>query len=62
MHVVVIDGGVIGTCTAFWLARAGCTVTLLERQPELAAEGSFANGGMLHASHGEPWNSPQAVG
>lgn len=62
MHVVVIGGGVIGTCTAFWLARAGCTVTLLERQPELAAEGSFANGGMLHASHGEPWNSPQAVG
>src|SRR5690606_36073708 len=33
-----------------------------ERQPELAAEGSFANGGMLHANHGEPWNSPQAVG
>lgn len=61
MQIVVIGGGVIGTTTAFWLARDGHAVTLIERQPELAAEGSFANGGMLHVSHGEPWNSPQAV-
>lgn len=61
MKTIVIGGGVIGTTTAFWLARAGHSVTLLERREELAAEGSFANGGMLHASHGEPWNSPQAV-
>lgn len=60
-RTIVIGGGVIGTTTTFWLARAGYAVTLLERQNELAAEGSFANGAMLHASHGEPWNSPQAV-
>lgn len=61
MRIVVIGGGVIGTTTAYWLARDGHAVTLIERGHELAAEGSFANGGMLHASHGEPWNSPQAV-
>lgn len=61
MRIVVIGGGVIGTTSAFWLARAGYRVTLLERRAELAAEGSYANGGMLHASHGEPWNSPQAI-
>jgi D-amino-acid dehydrogenase len=61
MRIVVIGGGVIGTTTAYWLARDGHQVTLIERAAELAAEGSFANGGMLHASHGEPWNSPQAI-
>lgn len=61
MNIVVIGGGVIGTTTAYWLMRDGHEVTLIERQPELAAEGSFSNGGMLHASHGEPWNSPQAI-
>jgi D-amino-acid dehydrogenase len=61
MRIVVIGGGVVGTTTAYWLARDGHEITLLERSAELAAEGSFANGGMLHASHGEPWNSPQAI-
>lgn len=61
MRIVVIGGGVVGTTTAYWLARDGHAVTLVERGQELAAEGSFANGGMLHASHGEPWNSPQAI-
>lgn len=61
MNIVVIGGGVIGVTTAYWLMRDGHAVTLFERQSELAAEGSFSNGGMLHASHGEPWNSPQVI-
>lgn len=61
MRVVVIGGGVVGTLSAWYLAGDGHAVTLLERAPTLAAEGSHANGGMLHASHGEPWNSPQAL-
>ena len=60
-RVAVIGGGVVGCTTAYWLAREGFTVSLLEREPELAAQASFANGGMLHASHGEPWNSPQVI-
>ena len=61
MNIVVIGGGVIGLTTAYWLMQDGRAVTVLERCSELAAEGSFSNGGMLHASHGEPWNSPQAI-
>jgi len=61
MHVVVIGGGLIGVTSAYYLLQDGHRVTLLERNPELAAECSFANGAMLHASHGEPWNSPAAV-
>src|SRR5699024_1249847 len=61
VKVVIIGGGVIGTTTAHYLAAAGCRVTLVEREQTLAAEGSHANGGMLHASHTEPWNTPDAI-
>ncbi|PWG65722.1 D-amino acid dehydrogenase [Sediminicurvatus halobius] len=61
MRVLVIGGGVIGTTTAWFLVHDGHEVTLIEREPALAAEGSHANGGMLHASHTEPWNSPAAI-
>ena len=33
MKVIVLGGGVIGTTTAYYLARAGAQVTVLERQP-----------------------------
>lgn len=62
MRVLVIGGGVIGTTTAWFLHRDGHEVTVVDRERSLAAEGSFANGGLLHASHTEPWNTPAAVG
>ncbi len=62
MHVVVIGGGLMGTVTAWFLIEAGHEVTLLDRNPELAAEGSYANGGILHAGHAAPWNSPSVAG
>lgn len=58
----MIGGGVIGTTTAYFLTEAGHDVTLVERNADLAAEGSHSNGGMLHASHTEPWNTPAAIG
>lgn len=61
MHVVVVGGGLVGTLTAYHLLQRGLNVTLVERNESLAAECSFANGAMLHASHGEPWNSPAAL-
>lgn len=62
MHVVIIGGGLMGTVTAWFLVEAGHEVTLLDRNPELAAEGSYANGGILHAGHAAPWNSPAVAG
>ncbi len=58
MKVLVIGGGVTGITTAYYLARDGHQVTLLERGAALAGDCSYANGGMLHVSHTEPWNSP----
>lgn len=62
MRVIVVGGGVIGTTTAYYLQAEGHEVVLVDREEQLASEGSFANGGMLHASHTEPWNTPAAIG
>lgn len=62
MHVLVIGGGLMGVTTAHYLVEAGHAVTLVERAPELAADGSFANGGILHAGHAAPWNTPAVAG
>ena len=58
MKVVVLGAGVIGVTTAWWLARDGAEVTVLDRQPGPALETSFANGGQISANHATPWASP----
>src|SRR5688572_25835707 len=46
MHVVICGGGVIGACTAYFLARRGIDVTLVERT-EVACAASGKAGGFL---------------
>ncbi|HYN37988.1 MAG TPA: D-amino acid dehydrogenase [Rhodospirillales bacterium] len=58
MRVVVLGAGVIGVTTAWWLARAGADVVVLDRQPGPALETSFANGGQISANHATPWAAP----
>lgn len=58
MRILVIGAGLSGVTTAWFLQSRGHQVCLLDRQPEVANETSFANGGLLHASHAEPWNAP----
>lgn len=58
MRIVVLGAGVIGTATAFMLAEAGHTITVVERA-EKAGEGtSRANGAILHPSSVAPWSAP----
>ena len=58
MKVVIIGAGVIGVTTAYFLARNGCEVTVLERESEVALGTSHANAGMLTPSMADPWNAP----
>ena len=58
--MVVLGAGVIGTASAWYLARAGHEVMVVDRQPEAALETSFANGGQISVSHAEPWANPTA--
>jgi D-amino-acid dehydrogenase len=58
MKIVVLGGGVIGVASAWYLARAGHTVTVLERHAEVARETSYANGGQVSWGSGNPWAAP----
>ena len=58
MKVLVLGAGVVGTTSAWYLARAGHQVTVIDRQPVAGNETSFANGGQISVSHAEPWANP----
>lgn len=60
MRVIVLGAGVIGTTSAWFLAKAGHEVTVIERRPGAGLETSFANGGQISVSHAEPWANPSA--
>ncbi|MGS1011237.1 D-amino acid dehydrogenase [Achromobacter anxifer] len=58
MHVIVLGSGVIGTTTAYYLARLGAKVTVLDRQPSAAQETSYANAGQVSPGYSTPWAAP----
>lgn len=58
--VIVMGAGVVGVNSAYWLARSGLAVTVVDRQPGPGLETSFANGGQVSVSHAEPWANPGA--
>lgn len=60
MKVIVLGAGVVGTASAWFLARQGHEVIVIDRQPAAGLETSFANGGQLSVSHAEPWANPSA--
>jgi len=58
--VVIVGGGVIGVCCAYYLAKRGATVTVLERD-DVAKGASFGNAGAITPGH-VPINKPGRVG
>jgi D-amino-acid dehydrogenase len=58
MKTIVLGAGVVGTATAYFLAKAGHEVEVIERRSAAAMETSFGNGGVIHASEVEPWSQP----
>lgn len=61
MKIIVLGSGILGVTTAYELGKRGFDVMVLDRQMASGAETSFANGGQLSYSHGEPWASPSAL-
>ncbi len=61
MKIIVLGGGIIGVTTAYFLARDGHQVTILEKNSQLGTACSYANGGQLSYSHIEPWSSKEAL-
>jgi D-amino-acid dehydrogenase len=55
--VVVVGGGVIGVCAAYYLRRAGLDVILLDKTA-VAAGSSYGNAGLIVPSHSVPLAAP----
>jgi D-amino-acid dehydrogenase len=57
---MVLGGGVVGVTTAYFLARAGHEVTLLEEKDGLGLEATGGNAGIIAPGHSFAWASPRA--
>jgi D-amino-acid dehydrogenase len=58
MRVVVLGSGVVGVTSAYYLARAGHEVTVVDREAGPALETSFANAGQISPGYAAPWAAP----
>ena len=58
MKVLVLGSGVVGTSVAYYLARAGHEVEVVDRQPGPALETSYANAGEISPGYSSPWAGP----
>jgi len=58
MKIAIFGAGVIGTTTAYYLAKQGHQVTVIERQAGPALETSFANAGEVSPGYSAPWAGP----
>src|SRR5258708_10852876 len=60
MRLIVLGGGVVGVTTAWYVAKDGHEVVVVDRHAALASETSFANAGLVAPGHALTWASPQA--
>ena len=58
MKIVVLGSGVVGVTSAYYLARHGHEVTVIDRQAQPALETSFANAGQISPGYSSPWAAP----
>jgi len=58
MKVLIIGAGISGIMTAYFLKRAGCDVTVVDRESGAADSTSFANGGVMGCTQVDPWGQP----
>lgn len=61
MKIIVLGAGVVGVTQAWYLAKAGLEVEVIDRQDEAGLETSFANGAQISACHNEPWANPATL-
>ncbi|HSN80781.1 MAG TPA: D-amino acid dehydrogenase [Rhodoferax sp.] len=58
MKILILCSGVIGTTAAYYLAKAGHSVTVVDRQTGPALETSYANAGEVSPGYSAPWAGP----
>lgn len=60
-RVIIVGGGVIGLCSAYYLSQEGREVLVLEREEERGDNCSRENAGMVVPSHFTPLAAPGVV-
>jgi D-amino-acid dehydrogenase len=60
MRALVLGGGIAGVTTAYYLAKEGHEVTLLEGQDGVGRDASAGNAGIIAPGHSFAWASPRA--
>ena len=58
MKVLILGSGVIGVTSAYYLVQKGFEVTVIDRQPTVGMETSFANAGQISPGYSAPWAAP----
>ncbi|WP_159999980.1 D-amino acid dehydrogenase [Roseomonas sp. 18066] len=58
MKVLILGAGVVGVTSAYYLARAGHEVEVVDRQAAAGLETSFANAGQVSFGYSSPWAAP----
>jgi len=58
MKIAVLGSGIVGVASAYYLAKAGHEVEVVDRQPEAARETSYANAGQVSWGYAAPWAAP----
>src|SRR5471032_2536753 len=58
MRVVILGSGVVGVASAWYLAKAGHQVTVIDRQAGPAEETSAGNAGQISPGYAAPWAAP----
>lgn len=59
--VIIVGGGVIGLCTAYYASLRGWDVTIIERASDAHEGCSFGNAGLIVPSHVVPLSAPGMV-
>ena len=62
MKTLILGGGIVGVSTAYFLAKGGHEVTLLEEKDSLGQEATAGNAGIVAPGHAFAWASPAAPG
>ncbi|GGG96579.1 D-amino-acid dehydrogenase [Polaribacter pacificus] len=58
--VVIIGGGIIGLCTAYYLQKEGCKVTIIDKS-NFSSGASYVNAGYITPSHFIPLAAPGMI-
>lgn len=58
MQVLVLGSGAVGTSLAYYLAKKGFKVTVVDRQDGAGLETSYGNAGQISPGYASPWAAP----